>query len=173
MFLCLVWEESDTLPFQMYTQAVPHLKWKPHLQFLCGDFLNNKLLSEWSNCSPACQLCVHSDNLDTSSSAPVEDTCHILTICPTLSDTRNRILLDIQTLCQTSICYIDFDVILSDKHVLTQFILDPTSLNLKTNVNISDPMVPELYRLSRDICYALHRERKERLNIISKTASNI
>ena len=30
---------------------------------------------------------------------------------------------------------------------LTQFILDPTSINLRKRVNMSDPIVPDLYRI--------------------------
>ena len=43
------------------------------------------------------------------------------------------------------------------EETLTQFILDPTSMNLKERVHVNDPIVPELFRLSRDICYSINK----------------
>ena len=44
----------------------------------------------------------------------------------------------------------------------TQFLLDPTSSNLKTRVHISDPAVPALFKLYRDCCNAIHKERNRK-----------
>ena len=51
----------------------------------------------------------------------------------------------------------------SDESVLTQFLLDPTSFNLKKRVNIGDPAVPALFKLSRDFCTTIHSERTRKL----------
>ena len=51
---------------------------------------------------------------------------------------------------------------------LTQFILDPTSINLRKRVNMSDPIVPDLYRISRDLCNHIHSERMKQLGELAK-----
>ena len=41
---------------------------------------------------------------------------------------------------------------------LTQFILDPSSLNLSQCVNINHPALPALFEISRNLCNAIHTE---------------
>ena len=52
---------------------------------------------------------------------------------------------------------------MSDPKLMTQFILDPTSFNLTDRIHISDPVVQDLFKLSRDICYGIHSERIRQL----------
>ena len=42
---------------------------------------------------------------------------------------------------------------------LTNFILDPSSLNLKKRVSINHPVLPSLFKLSRDFCYKIDSNR--------------
>ena len=62
-------------------------------------------------------------------------------------------------LCQQTQLKIDFQEISSQMNTLTQFILDPSSLNLKVRVNVSDPILPIIFKLSRDYCNAIHTKR--------------
>ena len=43
----------------------------------------------------------------------------------------------------------------------TQFLLDPSSLNLERRVSINHPILPRLYQLSRDFCYFIDKSRTE------------
>ena len=43
---------------------------------------------------------------------------------------------------------------------LTQFLLDPSSLNLRKRVSIGHPVLPNLFQLSRDFCYKIDRCRQ-------------
>ena len=46
--------------------------------------------------------------------------------------------------------------IASDEEMMTQFIIDPTSLNLPQRVNVNDQMLPELISICRNLCNSLH-----------------
>ena len=41
----------------------------------------------------------------------------------------------------------------------TQFLLDPSSMNLRKRVNINDSALPQLFKISRDFCYAIDQAR--------------
>ena len=68
-------------------------------------------------------------------------------------------LPDYQVLCIQSKTRIDFDAVICNSNVLTQFILDPSSFNLENRVNVCDPILPSLFQLSRDYCNAIHVRR--------------
>merc|ERR1719206_1730991 len=55
-------------------------------------------------------------------------------------------------------------------HLLTQFILDCTSPNLPDAIRIPmhNPDLPEIYRISRDWCFAMHSERLRLLRLSHK-----
>ena len=74
-----------------------------------------------------------------------------------------------KTLCQ-KINYLNFEDIIGEGNpeTLTQFILDPTSFNLKIRVNISDPTAQEIFKISRDMCNSIHSERVRQLGKLSK-----
>ena len=42
--------------------------------------------------------------------------------------------------------------------ILIQFVLDPSSMNLSPRVHINDPILPELFKLSRDLCFAINKK---------------
>ena len=52
---------------------------------------------------------------------------------------------------------------LKSEDLLTQFVLDPTSMNLTDRVHMNDPIVPKMYKLSRDYCYAINKRRNQLL----------
>ena len=109
----------------------------------------------------------HSGSTANSLSPPVENISHIVATCPSLSVTRNRILTQFEALCELTMNNIEFKQYMQSEEILTQFCLDPASLNLKTRVSNSDPLLPQFYRLSRDLCYALDRERLDKLKTLA------
>ena len=68
---------------------------------------------------------------------------------------REKILTYISKLCSLTKNKINFDEFKESEEKLCQFILAPTSLNLPTRVSLQDPLVPEFYKLSRDLCHVL------------------
>ena len=129
------------------------LKLRFHLKFLTGDFLTRERLAINHGTNPKCRLCP----------APVESTEHILTQCTGTADIHRRMLpelLNIVHHMQPS------SMILADQSThLTQFILDCTSINLPDSYRIPahNPGVFEVFRLSRDWCHAVGRERSRLL----------
>ena len=129
-------------------------KLRPHIKFLTGDYLTyQRRYQESGKGNPICKLC----RLEN------ESICHILTQCPAYKSTRDRILLELEEICSVIRSNFNFETIKTDPETLTQFLLDPTSFNLKTRVHISDPVVQELFKLSRDYCSAIHLERTRKL----------
>ena len=90
-----------------------------------------------------------------------DDICHILT--SHMSYSRETILNDIKQLCLTSISGLDFSSIIGNCEYLTQLILDPTSLNLAQRIHISDPCLPDLFKLCHKYCYYTDKERTQYL----------
>ena len=127
-------------------------KMRPHLKLLTGDYLTYKRkFDETGKGNPICRLC----------RTESESICHIVAICPAYNITRNKIIEEMSELCLVARSELNFQEILNNPNTLTQFILDPTSFNLKLRVNISDPIVTPL---SRDLCNCIHIERMKRLN---------
>ena len=93
---------------------------------------------------------------------------HIIASCEVYKEIRTRIIAEMFNLC----CKPDEDTSMldywqQDEETLTQFILDPTSFNLSLRVNINDPIVPSLFSLSRDLCFAIHNERMRQLKSLT------
>ena len=128
-------------------------KMRPYLKFMTGDYLTNQG-------NPLCRLC-HMEG---------ETICHILAICPIYEVKRTKMLREITELCTKESITFDIQDILGEDspEVLTQFILDPTSFNLKKRVNISDPIAQQLFKISREMCYYIHSERMRQLGELSK-----
>ena len=130
---------------------------RPHIKMLTGNYLTYKLKSEQnSNISPHCRICLNGD----------DETQHILTSCLKTESIRMKILSEIRDTCQFSLNQVDFKHIENDKSRLCQFILDPSSLNLPTRININDPILPRLFKLSRDYCFAVDKKRISYMNAI-------
>ena len=131
---------------------------KPHIRMLIGNFTTYKLKSERdSQTSSKCRIC-NSDEYE-------DDIVHILTFH--ISTCMKQILEEIKSLCLMSKSSLDFSVIEDNPDTLTQFILDPASMNLNQRVNISDPILPELYKKCRDYCYTADKERRTALSLLS------
>ena len=129
------------------------LKSCPHLKMLCQDYLTDEKRADQSGGSPHCRSC----NPGPDQPRPPESLFHILAECEQYSDIRDRIFPEIEYLCSRS--NIDFRSISADETNLSQFFLDPISLNLTTRVNMKDPNIESLFRKSRDFCYYIHNRR--------------
>ena len=113
---------------------------RPHLELLAGNYLTYKVKSDQSGGSPHCRICI---------SGVEESVSHVVSSCGGMADDRTRILTEFRTLCNSTKNRISFDEISKCENNLTQLILDPTILNLPVRVHISDPLVPQLFKLSR------------------------
>ena len=124
-------------------------KYRPHIKMLSGNYLTYEVKSSQSGGSPHCRAC----------SANSEDILHILTQCTAYKDIRNRIVNQMKSLLEEDNLLTSFAKIFETENHLCQFILDPTSLNLPIRVSQSDPISEQLFKLSRDFCFAVHKSR--------------
>ena len=132
---------------------------RPHLKFLTGDYLTyERKYNESGQGNPLCRICRVGN----------ESISHILTTCSAYNIQRKKILKEIEEMCDLTLGNINLGEIKGDPNKLTQFILDPTSFNLQKRVNISDPIVPSLFKLSRNFCNYIHTERTRKLNELAK-----
>ena len=99
--------------------------------------------------------------------APVDTVAHIVASCPSLSDIRDKILTEIEALVSSCASNIKFKDYLKSEQLLTQFILDPSSFNLERRIHINDPVLPQIFVLSRDLCYQLDKRRRAQLNSLA------
>ena len=123
---------------------------RPHLKLLSGNYLTYKVKSDQSGGSPDCRICI---------SGIEESVSHVVSSCGAMTDDRTRIFTEFRRLCNSTKNRIDFDEISRCENNLTQFILDPTSLNLPVRVHMSDPLVPQFFKLSREFCYIIDKTR--------------
>ena len=93
-----------------------------------------------------------------------ESISHVLISCFELNDKRQKILSEILQLC-SNIEYLDIHSVTENEDTLTQFILDPSSPNLESRVNINDPILPDIIRKSRNLCYVVSKRRMELLKL--------
>ena len=99
-----------------------------HMKMLAGDYFTYEVKANQSGGSPHCRCCPttsHTENIE-----------HILTSCVAYSDIRNRIVTEYESLCSQSRSKISFQQIYSENAIFCQFILDPSSFNLRVRVHI-------------------------------------
>ena len=140
-------------------------KCRPHIKMLCKDYYTYEIRSVQSGGSPHCRSCT----IATTEKPYIENIEHILVHCTAYSDTRNRVLSEIQTLFIECQIPFPFQDITRDSATLCQFILDPTSLNLSKRINPTDPAAVQFFELSRDLCFSIH---KKRMKIITSLKQN-
>ena len=114
-----------------------------------------KRKADHSGGSARCRICTSGSD---------ETVSHIVATCQGLSEIRVKILPEFHKLCTLSRNKIDFENICQNQETLTQFILDPTSLNLSERLSLSDPMLNDFFKLSRSFCYKIDKTRIELLN---------
>ena len=129
---------------------------------LSGDYPCQYYIGRDRNQDTACQLCrqiapPHHNTV-------AEDMTHLLTSCRATADTRSKVLPDL--LNEISKHFPNNLVLTSTgSNQLTQFILDPTSLNLPMSARISPdhPALPYILSMCRNYCFAIHKERSRQL----------
>ena len=136
-----------------------HTSWevrisRPHLKFLSGNYITYAIKSEQSGGSSRCRICT---------SGKDETIFHVIIECESLDHSRNTILEDFKYLCTMTKNNITYNNLKENPKILCQFLLDPASMNLPTRVSMSDPILPAMYRLSRDLCYQLDKSRMEHI----------
>ena len=102
------------------------------MKFLSGNYLTYKMKADQSGGSPRCRMC---------SSGCDETTSHIISTCMGLASVRDKILPEFRGLAASTKNQINFDELANSEIQLCQFILDPSSLNLQTQVSIMDPIL--------------------------------
>ena len=149
------------------------MKSQPHIKMLCNDYFTYEKRSQLSGGSSHCRTCssktlcvLNEENL------PIESITHIITECETYNDIRERIYIEFSSLCRRAKYPLNFQEILSDNNTICQFVLDPSSMNLKTRINLNDPILDEIFKLSRDLCYSIHSRRIKILNEFKKKEGN-
>ena len=122
-------------------------KLRVHLKLLTCDYIRYD--------SQACSLCNDSND-------DIPDiTEHILVTCQATSSVRQRLfpeLMNTVSRVQPTSSILLYNV---SPSILTQFILDCTSINLPDSVRIPmhNPDITDIYRIARDWCFAAHSER--------------
>ena len=66
-----------------------------------------------------------------------------------------------EEMCSLTKTNISFQEIYKLNSTFCQFVLDPSSFNLKERVHLNDPILGSLFKLSRDYCYAVNSTRKK------------
>ena len=130
-----------------------------HLKMLAGDYLTYEVKANQSGGSAHCRCCPLP--------SPTENLAHILKSCVAYCDIRQRVSSEYEQLCQEAMFSIPYKQIVTDDETFCQFVLDPASFNLKDRVNINDPVLDKIFKLSRDYCFAINAERMRILNSIS------
>ena len=130
----------------------------PHTQMLVGCYFTRFLL--WKQETQFCPLC------KTSVISYIDSLVHLLVICSTLAEEREKLLVEFELLCQETKNKLTISSVSNTHEELCQFILDPASMNLKHRVHLTDPPLSKFLKLSRDFCYLFDKRRKDILAVI-------
>ena len=112
------------------------------------------MISLQSGGSSKCRLC---SDPNAPTEGPCESTEHLISQCTKFDSLRTKIKSEMNVICKEENIKINVET-LSDKD-FTQYLLDPSSLNLQKRVNINSSALPQLFKISRDFCYAIDRTR--------------
>ena len=136
---------------------------RPHIKMLAGDYLCYSFLAHDRGTDPHCRLC-HSHSCHP---APAEDMEHLLTGCRATVETRERRMPE---LLNTVSHFYQHNGVLNStsKALLTQFILDCSSLNLPTDTRVPPEHhgFTDIARQCSMLIYAIHRERTRQLKAL-------
>ena len=93
-----------------------------------------------------------------------ESICHIAAECKEYDDIRTRITSEVKMLL-SKMNLSNTQKIFENENVFTQFMIDPSSFNLDSDcrVNINDPILNNLFKLSIDFFYVIDNTRKKKL----------
>ena len=134
-----------------------------HLKMMSGDYFTYDIKAKHSGGSPLCRSCEQKEN---------EDIIHILARCKAFTELRERIKIEYEKHCSETKTKINFEKVCEDDKTFCQFVLDPSSINLKDRVSNSDPILNQIFQTSRDFCFAIHSQRMKILEQKSRLANN-
>ena len=133
---------------------------RPHIKMLSGNYTCYAYLAHDRGVSPHCRICQQ-----VSSHPPkAENMVHLLTMCQATADTRERLLPDL--LNTVANIMPDNGLLTNPTHdLLTQFILDCSSLNLPTNVRVAPthPGHTTIAKQCSTMVYAIHMDRTRQM----------
>ena len=133
---------------------------RPHIKMLAGDYQCYAYLAYDRGTDPHCRMC-HTLSSDP---APAEDMVHLLTRCKATADTRNRILPELLNIVAHS--FPSNKLLNNTSHdLLTQFILDCSSLNLSVDIRVppNHPSFTSITRQCSTLIHGLHKDRTRQL----------
>ena len=134
---------------------------RPHVKMLSGDYLCYANLAHDRDTDPHCCLCLLVP-------APKEDLVHVLTMCSATRDTRSRLMPD---LFNTIASFYPSNGLLNHTphSVLTQFILDCSSLNLPADIRVppAHPGYVDISRQCSNLIFTLHKDRTRQLKAMN------
>ena len=104
--------------------------------------------------SPVCVLCSHNNEV-----GPSDDRVHFLLSCPALSEIRESFLCQFVSLSPMLTKYIE----VSKNFLLC--LLDPLSPRVPQDLRESWISESEVYKVSRNFCYSMHRRRTKMIEI--------
>ena len=132
-----------------------------HLKMLAGDYPCSAYIGSDRGQDTSCKLC---SVLHPQYPPPCEDMVHVLTECRVLADTRSRYIPDLLNIVAQHLPHSTLPGNTNNTE-LTQFILDPSSLNLPSVTRIS-PDHPALHLVlttCHTLCHAIHKHRTKQL----------
>ena len=136
-----------------------------NVKMLAGDYPCSAYIGRDRGQDTSCRLC---KLLHPAHTAPTEDMIHLLTLCRGTSDTRSRYIPELLNIISEYFPENSLLRLMDNSH-LTQFILDPTSLNLPvlSRVSPDHPTLSPVLAICRTLCFAVHRERTRQLKHLS------
>ena len=155
-----------TIAWLQTTQDVAIVR--PHVKMLTGDYQCSAYHGSDRGLDPSCKLCLQSQCQPTPQPAPPEDLVHLLSQCRATADTRGRYLPNLLNLISI---HLPSNGILYHHLIpglLTQFLLDCSSLNLPADIRIP-PKHPSFTLITRQcsvMIYGIHRDRCNQLKTI-------
>ena len=132
---------------------------------LSGDFFTYETMASQSGGSAHCRVCFQDNKIHN-----IESTAHILTSCVKYDDIRERIFPEYDEILKRSRTTLKLRNFEHNNETLYQFILDPTSMNLKYRIPDNDPTLIEIFKVSLDLCFAISKVRTSILNTLKTTS---
>ena len=139
-------------------------KMRPHMKMLCGNLLTYQTKFNQSGVgSPHCRLC----------GSKFENLSHIIGSCQEFKEIRTKLLKEFESELLSCVSNVKIQDFTKDEDLITQFILDPTSMNLPYRVHLNDPIVLKLFSLSRDMCFSINKRRSNLLQKLKNEKSSV
>ena len=136
------------------------MKLRPQIKMLCGDYLTYGTLAKQGDGSGHCRLCP----------GEWEDIRHILTECEATRVARDNVLPQLRDVLANVAPNVDYNDLAKDPKILSQFIVDCTSMNLpnESRINMSNSHMHEIFEITRDLCYCSHNLRMKALQTVKQ-----